>query len=379
MKVNEKIQQIEKELSSVLVERQEEIRGLSLALLSKTNMLLLGSAGIAKSMLVKLWSNHLSGAKYFDTLITAFSTPEELFGPYSLAKLEEDKYERHIDGMLPTAHFVFLDEVFKGNSGILNALLELMNERTFRNGVKKFKTEVLCLVGASNEIPSSGDGLDAFYDRFLLKFLVQPVREPGNFIKMLKTDTEVYQPSTRLTFEELKNAQEQVQKVMIPETIFDTLLKIRIELYNKGFSVTDRTFKHSLKILQAEAWLNGRNQVEEQDLDVLKHIYWTDPTTIRSVYLALVNTVSADRGKILTILDECKKIVDELFEEKDLKVQTQKGLEVANRLKESRTEIQKLINEMAKKGLNTAKTKNVLNEMDALIKRVFLDACGINF
>ena len=111
---------------------------------------------------------------YFERLLTRFSTPEELFGPLSLKALEEDRYERLTDGFLPTAGVAFLDEVFKANSAILNALLTLLNEREFDNGAGRQRTPLVAVVAASNEVPSD-EALHAFFDRFLLRVPVAPV------------------------------------------------------------------------------------------------------------------------------------------------------------------------------------------------------------
>ncbi len=71
---------------------------------------------------------------------------------------------------LPEADVAFVDEIFKANSSILNALLTLLNERSFDNGAGRMRVPLLCLVGASNEMPENED-LDALYDRFLLRRL----------------------------------------------------------------------------------------------------------------------------------------------------------------------------------------------------------------
>lgn len=90
------------------------------------------------------------------------------------AGLENDEYVRQTDGYLPTAEVAFVDEIFKANSAILNALLTLLNERLFDNGNQRFEVPLLCLVGASNELPESEE-LDALYDRFLIRKHVSQV------------------------------------------------------------------------------------------------------------------------------------------------------------------------------------------------------------
>ncbi|GAL02178.1 putative 2-component regulator [Photobacterium aphoticum] len=70
---------------------------------------------------------------------------------------------------MPTSNVVFLDEVFKANSAILNSLLTIMNERTYHNGIVKDQTPLLSMIAASNELPIGKNELEALYDRFLLK------------------------------------------------------------------------------------------------------------------------------------------------------------------------------------------------------------------
>ncbi len=113
-------------------------------------------------------------ASYFERLLTRFTVPEELFGPLSINGLEEDRYERLTTAYLPTASIAFLDEIFKANSAILNALLTLLNERELDNGAKRVRTPLVAVIGASNELPD-GEELDALFDRFLLRLHVGPV------------------------------------------------------------------------------------------------------------------------------------------------------------------------------------------------------------
>jgi MoxR-like ATPase len=93
-----------------LVERDAEARLLLLALVGGEHLLLLGPPGTAKSELCRRLSR-LSGLAYFERTLTRFSTPEELFGPLSLAALERDEYRRATAGYAPEAELLFIDEV----------------------------------------------------------------------------------------------------------------------------------------------------------------------------------------------------------------------------------------------------------------------------
>lgn len=91
-----------------------------------------------------------------------------------MTALEQDKYVRQTKGYLPEASVAFIDEIFKANSAILNSLLTILNERLFDNGATRTAVPLICLVGASNELPESEE-LDALYDRFLLRYPVSQV------------------------------------------------------------------------------------------------------------------------------------------------------------------------------------------------------------
>ena len=124
--------------------------------------------------------------QYFERLLTRFSVPEELFGPLSMVGLEKDMYVRKIDGYLPTAQVAFVDEIFKANSAILNSLLTILNERLFDNGSERIEVPLLCLVGASNELPESEE-LDALYDRFCTGSSVNKCLDGfGRFVETLE-------------------------------------------------------------------------------------------------------------------------------------------------------------------------------------------------
>src|SRR5947207_7076039 len=168
MTPQDKLRKIREELQQLFLERAELIDGALAALLAAQHILIIGPPGTAKSMLADELCRRITGATYFQWLLTKFTTPEELFGAVSLRALEADDYRRVTTHKLPEAHIAFLDEVFKANSSILNSILTIMNERRFHNGREVADTPLITLFGASNELPEE-DELQALYDRFLLR------------------------------------------------------------------------------------------------------------------------------------------------------------------------------------------------------------------
>src|SRR5947199_70119 len=142
----EKLKKIRDELRQTFLERADLIDGALAALLSSNHVLVIGPPGTAKSMLADELCRRIEGADYFQWLLTRFTTPEEIFGAVSLKALEQDDYRRVTSRKLPEAHIAFLDEIFKSNSSILNALLTLINERLFHNGKEMARVQLMsCL------------------------------------------------------------------------------------------------------------------------------------------------------------------------------------------------------------------------------------------
>ena len=96
---------------------------LGIALVARENAFLLGPPGTAKSAIIRTLSQCIEGGKNFEYLLTRFTEPNEIFGPFDIRKLKEGDLVTNTEGMLPEASVVFLDEIFNANSAILNSLL----------------------------------------------------------------------------------------------------------------------------------------------------------------------------------------------------------------------------------------------------------------
>jgi MoxR-vWA-beta-propeller ternary system protein len=166
--MHKQINQLRASLMAQFPERKDVIDGSLAAVLAGEHVLLIGPPGTAKSALVRCLAQ-VFGGSYFERLLTKFSTPEELFGPISLQGLAQDRFVRLTAGKLPEAEFAFVDEIFKSNSAVLNALLSVINERVFHNDGAPVRCPLVSLFAASNELPE-GKELEALFDRFLLRF-----------------------------------------------------------------------------------------------------------------------------------------------------------------------------------------------------------------
>jgi MoxR-like ATPase len=289
-----RIRALRDKLSEGLVERDLTVRLALLAALAGEHLLLLGPPGTAKSLVARRLRLAFADATYFERLLTRFTVPEELFGPLSIKGLEEDRYERLTAAYLPTASIAFLDEIFKANSAILNALLTLLNEREFDNGATRSRTPLVAVVGASNELPD-GEELDALFDRFLLRLHVGPVSKDAfpALLGLRGHATPDVPASLRLTEADLATLQEGADHVEIPEDVVAMLCDLRDWCEAESIRVSDRRWRKIVKLLQVSALTNGRLRVSVWDCWLLQHCLWDDPESRKKVYAWYASRVGA--------------------------------------------------------------------------------------
>src|SRR5213082_1668982 len=169
LRTGQRLRDVARDLDERFLDKGELVRLMLVTLLAGEHMLLVGPPGTAKSALVRHLAR-LVDARYFEYLLTRFSEPNEIFGPIDIKAFREGTYLRRVEAMLPDADIVFLDEIFKSNSAILNALLSILNERRFFTGAASIKVPLSSLFGATNEVPND-DALGAVFDRFLVRTL----------------------------------------------------------------------------------------------------------------------------------------------------------------------------------------------------------------
>ena len=368
MTARQKLKSVREELKQMFLERSELIDGALAALLSSHHLLIIGPPGTAKSMLADELCRRIEGANYFQWLLTRFTTPEEIFGAVSLKALEQDDYRRVTSRKLPDAHIAFLDEIFKANSSILNAILTLINERLFHNGKEVTRVPLLTLFGASNELPEEEE-LTALYDRFLVRFVVNYITEDFRFLRMLESQRAPQR--TIVTLGELNEMQQEVREVVLPGHVYRGIADIRRELNKKNISASDRRYRQSLSLLQAYAYLESEDEVYEKHLFFLEHVLWRDPAEHEQVRNTIRELLLGYEEEITELLYESREIRDSALQTGRSSDERARALiELHTKLRNILTKVDEIMDKAKRLGRPLERVNNVRSEIAQLQKEM---------
>jgi MoxR-like ATPase len=284
LRIGHKLREVGRALDARYLDKGELIRLLLVTLVAGEHMLIVGPPGTAKSALVRHLAR-LIDARYFEYLLTRFSEPNEIFGPIDIKAFREGTYLRRVEAMLPDADIVFLDEIFKSNSAILNALLSILNERRFFTGAASIRVPLSSLYGATNEVPND-DALGAVFDRFLVRassenldsFHFHGLVERGlrGEVEALAGQAGEPEPPVKplITLAEIRTLQRQLRRqLQFPEEFLARYKALCFQIRSEGVTLSDRRVVKLLKLCAASALADGRTVVDDGDLFVLRHIW----------------------------------------------------------------------------------------------------------
>ena len=340
--LRDKMQAVMAEVNGEVAEREKLVEYIAIALLTRSNLFILGDTGQAKSYAINRFRSRITGARQFERLLSKQCDEEQLFGRLDLGSLipgglpeavrmgsntyqtiyndltealreyEDaptddalceltDMASRMQDfckvlsaasqnqpsiitaGKIPDCDICFLDEIFKANDGILNALLTALNERRYTNEGRTVDIPVISFFAASNEIPNFSDPAESIlrplYDRFNLKVVTEYVQDRDKRLETLrkKQATGDAAPTAYISLDELRRMQGEVRQVEISPAINELMDDVMCELRRKNIHVSDRKYFNFSPIVQAKAWLDCRSEVQPPDLLCLEAYLWTAP------------------------------------------------------------------------------------------------------
>jgi len=358
------------ELAYPFVGREEEAKVLTLALLAREHVVLIGEPGTAKSALARRAADLLN-VRFFKYLLTRYTEPAELFGPLDIRGLKEGVYRRITRGKLPEAEIAFLDEIFNANSAILNALLSILQERVLYDGYTEIKVPLWTMIGASNRVPDEPE-LEALYDRMLLRHFTKPVEE-NKWSELLDASWRIESgkippPTSIMNMDDLRRLHKMVLEVDY-QGVKGKLLKLYAIFEEKGIHLTDRRKGKALKVIAAHAVLHGRLKVNEEDLVVLKYIAPRDEDDLDKVIAIIAEELKTPAKYLRELADieantrELSRIIETIPEYDPSLVEVHRNLRIA------RERVLELARESGNETVE-AKAQEVIYQIDALLEKI---------
>ena len=306
--IRKRIEELLQAINKGIYEKETELSLSLLAALAGESVILLGPPGVAKSMVARRLKLAFDGASSFEYLMSRFSTPDEIFGPVSISKLKDsDKYERNTEGYLPTADVVFLDEIWKAGPAIQNTLLTVINEKLFRNGDTEIHLPLKLLLAASNELPTQGEGLEALWDRFIIRIECGNIKDVSRFNAMLLDNTvdddiEV-KDGLQITDEEYNNWDKAINMLAVSEEVLRVINVIRKSLGSVTIAqtderhnvyVSDRRWKKIVRLLRTSAFVHDRKEVTADDLLPIYNCLWQEPEECEGIRAIVIRALYND-------------------------------------------------------------------------------------
>ncbi|MFA4960843.1 MAG: MoxR family ATPase [Candidatus Pacearchaeota archaeon] len=280
------IEEIEKELSRVVVGQKEIVRGIIRAILCNGHVLVEGVPGVAKTLIVKAFAE-VMGCDMKRVQFTVDLLPTDITG---IVSYTPKKGFEVIKGPVFT-NFLIADEINRSPPKTQSALLEAMQERAVSISRETYNLPNPFFVMAT-ENPLEVSGVyslpEAQIDRFLFKLLIYyPTREEEKSIldqNVTMKDFGDFKLKKVLDAKKIMELQGRVKKVFTSEVIKEYIVKIINETrrkdheYSKYIScgASPRASIALYVASKAEALMNGRDHVIPQDVKsvaypVLRH------------------------------------------------------------------------------------------------------------
>ncbi|MDB5311890.1 MAG: family ATPase [Gemmataceae bacterium] len=298
--LRKRINRFRESLGRFFVNKQEIIDLMVVAAIAQEPLLLVGPPGTAKSDLVLKFKDALGmdEGDYFEYMLTRFTEPSEIIGAIDIKELRAGRYIRKKEGKLPTARLVFLDEIFKSNSAILNILLTIINEKKFYQEGKPEAVPLRVMFAATNEIPEQGE-LAALKDRFVLKVQSRPVQDEfftelidaglqGEAYKGLNqkpwveghcTLEDLVKANRYLTFlfarktGDGRGEEQNDRQLFFPADVFREYQRLVKTLVREDeIFISDRKLVKLYKLFRVRAWLLSGGTVSRDDLRLLAYL-----------------------------------------------------------------------------------------------------------
>ncbi|WP_034762721.1 AAA family ATPase [Rossellomorea vietnamensis] len=292
------LQKMKETISQVMVDKENEIELMMIALLSDGHILLEDVPGTGKTTMAKCFSKSIEGT--FSRLqFTPDTLPSDILGQEYFDMKESDFRTRKGPVF---SNVLLIDEINRAVPRTQSALLELMEEKNVTlGGVTSPLPQPFIVIATQNPFDATGTFPlpDAQLDRFLLT-IKQGYPSPQHekmMLKRFRLKNPMDSIDRVISVGEVLNMKEEVRKVLVSDDMEDYLLDI-IQSTRKhkyvDIGVSPRGSLAFMRAIQARAYIHGRDYCTPEDIKAL-----SQPLLGHRIVLNVEGEVKATKGHII--------------------------------------------------------------------------------
>ena len=270
---SEKVSQIKREISRVVVGQHEAIDLLLTAILADGHVLIEGVPGVAKTLLARLMSR-LIDARFSRIQFTPDLMPSDVLGT-TVFNMKSSEFEFHKGPVF--SDLVLVDEINRSPAKTQAALFEVMEERQVTiDGSTHRMGSIYTIIATQNPVEQEGTYRlpEAQLDRFLFKIRMgyPSVDEEVDILKRHQDNvklTKLEEIKPVLSIDELLKMREKLQSVYVEESLLRYIATIIQQTRTSKavyLGASPRAAVAMLNASKASALLNGRDFVTPEDI-----------------------------------------------------------------------------------------------------------------
>ena len=270
---SEKVSQIKREISRVVVGQHEAIDLLLTAILADGHVLIEGVPGVAKTLLARLMSR-LIDARFSRIQFTPDLMPSDVLGT-TVFNMKSSEFEFHKGPVF--SDLVLVDEINRSPAKTQAALFEVMEERQVTiDGLTHRMGSIYTIIATQNPVEQEGTYRlpEAQLDRFLFKIHMgyPSVDEEVDILKRHQDNvklTKLEEVKPVLSIDELLKMREKLQSVYVEESLLRYIATIIQQTRTSKavyLGASPRAAVAMLNASKASALLNGRDFVTPEDI-----------------------------------------------------------------------------------------------------------------
>ena len=273
-KLTEKISEVKREVSKVIVGQEEVIEQIIVSILCDGNILLESNPGMGKTMTVRTISEVI-GLDFSRIQSTPDLMPSDITGTHIIQ--EDDTNTDFVFQKGPIfANMVLVDEINRATPKTQSALLEAMEEKQVTVGNESYELkQPFFLMATQNPIEQEGTYPlpEAQRDRFMMKVELDypDINEERDIVERFTNDLE-FEPDLGqvLSSSSLVRMQEFTREVPIADDIRNKAVKLVRKTRDHDdldYGASPRASMQMVLAAKAKALLQGRSHVSTSDIN----------------------------------------------------------------------------------------------------------------